>query len=184
MSLTQNPQPKQLWPLKELRPRSRLLWLTPAPQTVHATLTQLQSQGTKANHRLADAPAVLDLLKLDYRLSLSQLAIPLAWLEAKDMICFLLHCASMFLLIFNTVNQSKARFDIYRKAVSLQSENENKKLDYTNLSTPPSHWSSPHPFLCQYLPFCSYFLLLNLAMGNAKTTHLFNFSCRIWIKTI
>lgn len=80
---------------------------------MHATLTQLRSQGTKTNYRLADAPAVLDLLKLDYRLSLSQLAVPLAWLEAKDMICFLLHCASMFLLIFNAVNQSKARFDIY-----------------------------------------------------------------------
>lgn len=93
--------------------------------------------------------------------------------------CFLLQCASMFLLIFNTVNKSKARFDIYAKAVSLQSGN-----DYRNLWIPPSHWSSPYPFLCQYLQFCSYFLLLNLTMGNAKITHLLNFSCRIWINTI
>lgn len=98
--------------------------------------------------------------------------------------CFLLQRASMFLLLFDTVNKSEARFDIYTKAVSLQSGNENKELDYRNLSTPPSHWSSPHPLLCQYLQFCSYFLLLNLAMGNAKITHLFNFSCRIWINTI
>lgn len=88
--------------------------------------------------------------------------------------CFLLQRASMFLLLFDTVNKSEARFDIYTKAVSLQSGNENKELDYRNLSTPPSHWSSPHPLLCQYLQFCSYFLLLNLAMGNAKITPVYS----------
>lgn len=95
---------------------------------MHATLTQLQSQGTKANHRLADAPAVLDLLKLDCRLSLSQLAIPLAWLEAKDMIVLSLQCASMFLLIFDTLNKSETRFGIYPKTVSLQNGNENSVI--------------------------------------------------------
>lgn len=73
---------------EEVQNQIRLLWLTPAPQAVHVTLMQPQSRETKANHRLVDAPAVLDLLKLDSGLSLSQLAIPLAWLEAKDMICF------------------------------------------------------------------------------------------------
>lgn len=57
MDLTQNPQSKQPWPLKEFRPRSRFLWLTPAPQAVHATLTLPQSQETKANHKICWCPS-------------------------------------------------------------------------------------------------------------------------------